>query len=159
MQTAQATIVGFEESKVRVLFDSGSHKTFISRSVVESLGIQPSRRGMLGIKTFGSQMVETEERDVVKIELKAWKGDENVFLEAFVVDVISEICNEHAISWKNFSLFWTKRVKRQSPLGTLIVISFQNKLNSPEITILSTCLISTSCSASNSLLRNQLGSV
>ena len=35
------------------------------------------------------------------------------------------------ISWKKFTLFWTTRVKKQSSLGTIIVISLQNKLSSP----------------------------
>ena len=52
LQTAQATIQGHGDSRVRILFNSGSHKAFITRSVVERLGIQPIRREELGIATF-----------------------------------------------------------------------------------------------------------
>ena len=51
MQTAQATLVGHEGSNVRILFDSGgSHKSFITRSVVESSGIEPPQAGRVGNK-------------------------------------------------------------------------------------------------------------
>ena len=66
LQTALA-LVRETDNKVRarVLFDSGSNKTFVSHQIKEQLGLQPVRQEKLGIKTIGSPNVDEKLREVV----------------------------------------------------------------------------------------------
>ncbi len=76
---------------VRVLLDTGSHRTFVARKVVQQAGIAPMRVKRLGIKTFGATEVDWKDREVVRFNLVALTGEERVNVEAFVVDEISEV--------------------------------------------------------------------
>ena len=95
LQTALAVINGKKECKVRVLFDTGSHKSFITAEAVGKLGLRPVRRQELGIKVFGGKEAVTEMRDVVEISLSALNDERSVKIEAFVVKDISTIPNVH----------------------------------------------------------------
>ena len=95
LQTAQAIATGVRNLKVRVLFDTGSHKTFVTSRVVRGLSIGPKRVDPLGIKTFGSKMVDEKMREVVELELVSVNGKNRVKIEAYVVDRISDVSNEH----------------------------------------------------------------
>eukprot|EP00794_Sanderia_malayensis_P009578 gene9578-biopygen7910 len=55
LQTALAVVNGNREKRVRVLFDTGSHKTFITSEACRQLGLEPVRSERLGIKAFGSK--------------------------------------------------------------------------------------------------------
>ena len=96
LQTALA-IVREEDRKVkaRVLFDSGSHKTFVTLKVKDELRLEPCRRERIGIKTFGSTNVDEKVRDVVRMQLESVEGKKAGIIEAYVVENISEIHNEH----------------------------------------------------------------
>ena len=96
LQTVLA-IVKKEDRKVkaRVLFDSGSHKSFVTVKVKDALDLEPCRREALGIKTFGSTNVDEKVRDVVRIRLESVEGKKAGVIEAYVVENISEINNEH----------------------------------------------------------------
>lgn len=63
LQTALAKVTGgvTKESKVRVLFDSGSNLSFVTARAVEKLGLRPVRREKLETKVFGSDEVEVQE--------------------------------------------------------------------------------------------------
>ena len=95
LQTAQAIATGVRNLKVRILFDTGSHKTFVTSRVVRELSIGPKRVDPLGIKTFGSKMVDEKMREVVELELVSVNGKNRVKIEAYVVDRISDVNNEH----------------------------------------------------------------
>ena len=95
LQTALAVVNGKKESRVRVLFDTGSHKSFITSEAVGKLGLKPVRREELGIKVFGSKEAVNEMRDVVKFSLSALNDVSGVTIEAFVVKDISSIPNVH----------------------------------------------------------------
>ena len=96
LQTALARVEGKEKSRVRVLYDSGSQKTFISAKVVNKLDLKPLREEMLAIKKFGESEPEIKKREVYKVTLAPLKGNgEGVKVEAFVVDEISTIHNIH----------------------------------------------------------------
>ena len=90
-------IVKKEDRKVkaRVLFDSGSHKSFVTVKVKDALDLDPCRREALGIKTFGSTNVDEKVRDVVRMQLESLEGKKAGVIEAYVVENISEIINEH----------------------------------------------------------------
>ena len=96
LQTALAKVNAKKESKVRVLFDTGSHRSFISAKVVSRLGLRPVRSEKLGIKPFGSVEAEYRMRDIVEILLYSLSGDKCVQVECFVVEDIANISNCHA---------------------------------------------------------------
>ena len=53
LQTAQRVVKGTKEKRVRVLFDSGSEKTFVTAHVMNEAGLSAIRKEWLEIKTFG----------------------------------------------------------------------------------------------------------
>ena len=52
LQTALAKVNERKEKRVRVLFDTGSHKSFITARAVETLGLRPVSREKLAIKAL-----------------------------------------------------------------------------------------------------------
>eukprot|EP00794_Sanderia_malayensis_P013531 gene13531-biopygen10799 len=101
LQTALANVNGEKEKRVRVLFDTGSHQSFISAEAVDRLELKADRRESLGIKAFGKKESEVEMRAIVKIELAPLDGGESVEVECFVVNEIAGIANEQIESIKS----------------------------------------------------------
>ena len=95
LQTALASVEGVKKETVRVLFDTGSHKSFISAEAVSRIGLRPVRKEKLGITTFGSMLAEVKTRDVVEVCLVPMRGKKKVTLQCFVVDEIFSISNVH----------------------------------------------------------------
>ena len=95
LQTAQAIVNGSNENTVRVLFDSGSQKTFVTRDVVEKAKLGIVRKETLGIKTFGSEEIDRKVRNVVELDLRAMNRGRRVKIEAYVVEKISDVANCH----------------------------------------------------------------
>ena len=83
------------ESRVRVLFDTGSHTSFISAEAVDRIGLRPVRRETLSIQAFGSTDAQERVRDVVEIDLVSLNGKKRVKVLCFVVDDIASIANVH----------------------------------------------------------------
>ncbi len=54
---------------MRVLFDTGSQKTFISKKAARQLDVRHVRSEELGIKAFGRSEAEVEMRDVYKFSV------------------------------------------------------------------------------------------
>ena len=139
LQTALAFAKGnnCRDVKVRVLFDSGSHKTFITRRVADSLFLQPTREESLGIKTFGCANVDEKIREVVRVELGSTEGKKVGIINAYVVDKISEVANEHLElikhDYEHLKGIWFSDVSRLEEtleidilLGTDFLHEFQN---------------------------------
>ena len=95
LQTAQAILRGNQVVKARVLFDTGSHRTFVTQDIVDLLGKAPFKQESLAIRTFGSDKVEEKMRDVVELELYSVADSKPIRIVASVVQHISEIRNEH----------------------------------------------------------------
>ena len=95
LQTAQIIATGTKNIRVHVLFDTGSHKTFMTSKVVWELRVGPKQVDFLGIKTFGSDVVDEKKREVVELELAPVNGKNRMKIEACVVDRISDVNNEH----------------------------------------------------------------
>lgn len=100
LQTALAVMDDKKESRVRVLFDTGSQKSFITEGAVRKHRLRPVRKEELGIKVFGSTEADVAERDIVKLSLSPVNGGKKVFIEAFFVKDISSIPNVHIESIK-----------------------------------------------------------
>ncbi|CAB3983315.1 TNF receptor-associated factor 3, partial [Paramuricea clavata] len=105
LQTAQALIKGSNSSnRVRVMFDSGSHKSFVTADVARAYNLKLLRKEWLSISTFGRKTTESGLRDVVLIDLIPVSGGGSLTLEAYVVPEISRISNEHVeVVKKDFS--------------------------------------------------------
>jgi hypothetical protein len=96
LQTAQALIKDSNSSnRVRVMFDSGSHKSFVTADVARAHNLKLLRKEWLSISTFGRKTTESGLRDVVLIDLIPVSGGGNLTLEAYVVPEISRISNKH----------------------------------------------------------------
>ena len=95
LQTALAKVNERKECTVRVLFDTGSHKSFITARAVETLGLRPVSSEKLAIKAFGSNESEEKIRDVVECSLSSLRGGEGVKIQCYVVNEITDIVNEH----------------------------------------------------------------
>ena len=89
LQTAQAQIAGKGTSRVRVLFDTASHKSFVTSRVVKSFELETLRREWLTVNTFGQRATGSNFRDVVGIDLTPVGGGKVMRIEAFVVPEIS----------------------------------------------------------------------
>ncbi|CAB4000960.1 Hypothetical predicted protein, partial [Paramuricea clavata] len=94
--TAQALVKGVKGSpRVRVLFDTGSHKSFVSRKVVKAAGVPAKRKEWIEIKSFGQERAEGKLQDVFELEVLPVTGGESVNIEAYGVEYVSQIRNEH----------------------------------------------------------------
>ena len=130
LQTAQAVVENGEESmRVRVLFDSGSHRSFVTSSLVSRLNLEPIISESIGIKLFGTNVPETKVRSVVELSLMPISSNarESVKLQAIVVDEIAEIPNVHTEiiknDFKHLSGIWFSDVcttKQTLPVNILI---------------------------------------
>eukprot|EP00794_Sanderia_malayensis_P016738 gene16738-biopygen14130 len=102
LQTALAKVNENTGSTVRVLFDTGSHKSFITAEAVAKLGLNCLRKETLGIKAFGHREVDRKERDVVEFTLSSLRGGKVTTVTCFVVDEITNIVNVHPEDAKKF---------------------------------------------------------
>ena len=96
LQTALEKVKGVKkECRVRILFDTGSHKSFITAEAVDKIGLPVVRREKLGIQAFGSKEAEVRVREVVDVCLSPLHESERVVISCYVVDEISSIPNVH----------------------------------------------------------------
>eukprot|EP00794_Sanderia_malayensis_P015555 gene15555-biopygen13266 len=102
LQTALAKVNENTGSTVRVLFDTGNHKSFITAEAVAKLGLNCLRKETLGIKAFGHREVDRKERDVVEFTLSSLRGGKVTTVTCFVVDEITNIVNVHPEDAKKF---------------------------------------------------------
>ena len=96
LQTAPAVIRGEREPRqVRVLFDGGSHRSFITSGAAQRAQLAVIRQDWLGISTFGQRSRDTRLRDVVEVKVSPVGGQKVLKIEAYVVPEISSIQNGH----------------------------------------------------------------
>ena len=96
LQTARAVLKGGNRNvTVRVMFDSGSHRSFITPRIVRTAGLQPVRREWVEISTFGQQATDRGLKEVFSVDLQCVRGGECIQIEAYLVPTISQIRNEH----------------------------------------------------------------
>ena len=103
LQTAQAEIRGSggRTKRIRVLFDSGSHRSFITSRAVEANSIPVVRTEWLSVTAFGEKK-QGALRDVVRVELSPLGGGKILSLESYVVPEITSITNVHVELVKNY---------------------------------------------------------
>ena len=100
LQTALAKVNGKKGNTLRVLFDTGNQKTFISAKAVNRLGEDRKTWD----KAFGRNEADVAMRDVYNFSVEPLRGGKSVSIDAFVVNDFSTIANERVeIIKKKFS--------------------------------------------------------
>ena len=69
LQTAQALIKGGTQGRVRVLFDSGSHRSFVTAKAALKYELPVERKEWITISTFGQKGKESGLREVVRFDI------------------------------------------------------------------------------------------
>lgn len=100
-QTAQALIAASVQGRVRVLFDSGNQRSFVTAKAVRNQGLGIVRKEWVAINTFGQVVKESGLMEVVRFDIMPLRADRSIRLEAYVVPEISNISNEHVEVVKN----------------------------------------------------------
>ena len=95
LQTAQGIVKGQRQGKARILFDTGSHRSFVTAKIVSNLGLQRVRQELIGISTLGNRSMESHMTDLVELDIMPLGGGSALKVEAFVVPEISSVRNEH----------------------------------------------------------------
>ena len=74
LQTARAVIRGEGEPyTVRVLFDAGSHRSFITSKAAQRTQLARIRQEWLGISTFGQRSKDMRLRDVIEVKTRCFR--------------------------------------------------------------------------------------
>ncbi|KAK3748158.1 hypothetical protein QZH41_006187 [Actinostola sp. cb2023] len=97
--TAKATGDGVRELQARILFDTGSQRTFISEDMRNKLNLKAIRQELLDVTTFGTLKSNRRKYDVVTFTLHAEK--ENLRITALATPII---CPPLSIKMKNFEI-------------------------------------------------------
>ena len=95
LQTAQGILKGESAKRVRVLFDSGSQKSFVTSKAMKDAKLHVVRREWLEVNTFGGATKDGKVREVVDFKINSVKGSRSIRLEALVVPQICQVRNEH----------------------------------------------------------------
>ncbi|XP_046854266.1 uncharacterized protein LOC124447403 [Xenia sp. Carnegie-2017] len=101
LQTAQGVLIGKGNTRVRVLFDSGSQKSFVTCDAKRCAKLNVARREWLEVNTFGGGSSKGRMTEVVQCEVSAVRGGRKIRVEALVVPHICAIKNEHLEVDKN----------------------------------------------------------
>ena len=75
LQTAKAEAMNGTNNKienVRILFDNGSQRSYITDTLKTRLGLSPIKKEKLNLNTFGDSKFKTQKCDVVKVAW--WSG-------------------------------------------------------------------------------------
>ena len=84
---------GSRSCQARLLFDSGSQRTFISQDLANKIGAQPFKREELLMSTFGHDKRTKADFETVRVCLMA--GGEGIVINALVSPVISPPISAH----------------------------------------------------------------
>ena len=90
LQTARThacSVDGIELLPVRVLFDGGSERSYVTTHLKERLHLKPLKREILNLNTFGTEQYQKKGCDLVKIILKGQDGT-NIKVEALTFPTI-----------------------------------------------------------------------
>ena len=76
MQSAITKIrAGKQYRQARILFDTGSQKTFLAQDMKHKLKLKTMGEELLGVTTFGSFQSTRKTYDIVSFSLSTEKGD------------------------------------------------------------------------------------
>ena len=78
-----------KECVVRVIFDAGSHQSFIIAKAAGKSALQAVKQERLTVKTFGKNDVERKVRDIVDFDLSSVNNQHNARIQCYVLDEIT----------------------------------------------------------------------
>lgn len=78
-----------------MLFDPGSHRSFITSNSVQSTGLQVKRQEWIEVCTFGEQTKESGLKGVYHLQVFPFQGGDGVKIEVYEVPTAVQIRNEH----------------------------------------------------------------
>ena len=117
---------GMREAKVRVLFDAGSHRSFVTSHAASLVNPKGLRREFLRINMFGQKCTKAEQREVVELELKPVNGNNVINIETYVVPEICTVRNSHVELARKHShldsIWFSDVVKLQEELEVDVLI-------------------------------------
>ena len=90
LQTARTVAENFEGTKsanVRILFDNGSQRSYVTNNLKSRLNLKPEKHETLHLNTFGENKFRKQDCDVVKLTLQSLNG-ENIKISAVSFPVI-----------------------------------------------------------------------
>ena len=103
LQTAIASVSRIHQQhpvvKMRILFDSGSQRSYISERAKRKLGLLSKRKEKLLIKTFGQENEELRECDVVELCVRGLSECSGVQMTALSVPLICSPLKEQAVQF------------------------------------------------------------
>ena len=98
LQTARALVSrvdGNYEINARILFDSGSQRSYVTSNLKDHLELPSVRKEKLLIKTFGNECEQITDCEVVQLRVKPLYDDLSIYLTAYSIPVIcSPILNQ-----------------------------------------------------------------
>ena len=96
LQTAQGVLKGAQNQvRIRVMFDTGSHKSFVTSKAVRAAKLLVKRKEWLEITTFAKTTCDSKLREVFELEISPFKGHGSIKMEAYAVESIAQVKNEH----------------------------------------------------------------
>ena len=95
LQTAKGIVHGERDLKIRVLFDSGAQRSFITNTAKQIAGLSVKRKECVEIATFGQTKRKGELLEVVEVDVSPMGKGKSVKFEAYVVPDLSKVRNEH----------------------------------------------------------------
>ncbi len=86
-----ATVLAFNpessrKEKVRVRFDSGSQRSYVTSSLKSKLGLSTSRKDTLHLNTFGDEQFRKQSCEEVKLGIQGMDGE-------FTIEVVTSVPN------------------------------------------------------------------
>ena len=91
LQTATVYAVNpenFRKIKVRVLFDSGSQRSYITSSLKSRLGLSTSKKETVHLNTFGQDQFKKQSCEGVRLDLQSLDGDFVIQMKALAFPVV-----------------------------------------------------------------------
>ncbi len=130
MQTAQAVIHtegGKSRVRCRILFDSGSQRSFIRSTIVEMLGGKPKQKEWLTLSGFGEEEPKQRCCNIHEIQVKSVQGNNVVKMKVTEVPVISKgLRNKHVekvqCEYKHLEGLWFSDVSEKEHLEIDILV-------------------------------------
>jgi len=101
LQTAEAftSLRNGTQAKVRLLLDSGSQRTYVSRTLVNKLELKPTSTESLCLSTFGNEPTRPKKFDVFEFAISSTKTNEPIKLKAVAMNHICNPITDQEIIW------------------------------------------------------------
>ncbi|CAB3984668.1 Hypothetical predicted protein [Paramuricea clavata] len=77
-----------KRTKIRMLFDSGSQRSYITNELKEKLDLKPIKQETLNLNTFGEEGFKRQKCDMFSLQLQGEDGELDIELSALAFPVI-----------------------------------------------------------------------